>query len=41
MADYMNTRFEVGYASCISIVLFVLMFGSNILIKNALSKVGK
>ncbi len=41
MADYMNTRFEVGYASCISMVLFILMFGSNLLIKNALSKVGK
>lgn len=41
MADYMNARFEVGYASCISIVLFILMFGSNMLIKNALAKVGK
>ena len=40
MADYLNSRYEVGYASCISIVLFVLMFGSNIFIKNALSKVG-
>ena len=41
MADYMNARFEVGYASCISIVLFVLMFGANMFIKNALSKVGR
>ena len=40
MADYLNSRYEVGYASCISIVLFILMFGSNIFIKNALSKVG-
>ena len=41
MQDYLGARFEVGYASCISIVLFVLMFGSNIFIKNALGKVGK
>ena len=41
MADYLGARFEVGYASCISIVLFILMFGSNIFIKNALGKVGK
>ena len=41
MADYMGARFEVGYASCISIVLFILMFGANMLIKNALSKVGR
>ena len=41
MADYLNARYEVGYASCISIILFLLMFGSNLLIKNALGKVGK
>ena len=41
MADYLGARFEVGYASCISIILFILMFGSNIFIKNALGKVGK
>ena len=41
MQDYLGSRYEVGYASCISIVLFILMFGSNVLIKNALSKVGK
>ena len=41
MADFLNSRYEVGYASCISIILFLLMFGSNLLIKNALGKVGK
>ena len=41
MQDYLGTRLEVGYASCISIVLFVLMFGANMFIKNALGKVGK
>ena len=41
MADYLGARFEVGYASCISVVLFILMFGANMFIKNALGKVGK
>ena len=41
LEDYGNTRFEVGYASCISMLLFVLMFGANLFIKNALGKVGK
>ena len=41
MGDSLGTRMEVGYASCISIILFILMFGANMLIKNALGKVGK
>ena len=41
MSDYLGARMEVGYASCISIILFILMFGSNAFIKNALGKVGK
>ena len=41
MQDYLGSRFEVGYASCISMLLFVLMFGANMVIKNALGKVGK
>lgn len=41
MQDYLNARFEVGYASCISIVLFILMFGANMFINKALGKVGK
>ena len=41
MDDYLGSRFEVGYASCISMLLFVLMFGANLFIKNALGKVGK
>ena len=39
--DYGGQRFEVGYASAIAVVLFVVMFASNILVKKALSKVGE
>ncbi len=39
--DYGGQRFEVGYASAIAVVLFVIMFSSNIIIKKALSKVGE
>ena len=39
--DYGGARYEIGYASAIAVVLFVLMFASNILVKKALSKVGE
>ncbi len=39
--DYGGTRYEIGYASAIAVVLFVIMFGCNIVIKKALSKVGE
>ena len=39
--DYGGARYEIGYASAIAVVLFVVMFASNILIKKALSKVGE
>ena len=39
--DYGGQRFEVGYASAIAVVLFVIMFSSNIIIKKALAKVGE
>ncbi len=39
--DYGSQRFEIGYASAIAVVLFVIMFGCNIVIKKALSKVGE
>ncbi len=41
LADYGNSRFEVGYASAISVVLFAMMFGANLLIKRLLSKLGQ
>ena len=39
--DYGGQRYEVGYASAIAVILFIIMFASNILIKKALSKVGE
>ena len=38
--DYGGSRYEVGYASAIAVVLFVIMFSCNIIIKKALAKVG-
>ena len=39
--DYGNTRFEMGYASAIAVVLFFMMIGSNALVRKVLGKVGK
>ena len=39
--DYGGMRYEVGYSSAIAVVLFVIMYGSNYVIKKALSKVGQ
>ena len=39
--DYGGSRYEIGYASAIAVVLFVIMYASNIIIKKALSKVGE
>ncbi len=41
LEDYGGQRFEVGYSSCIAVVLFVIMVGSNLIIKKLLSKVGQ
>ena len=41
LSDYGGQRYEIGYASAIAVVLFIMMFGSNILVKKALSKVGE
>ncbi len=41
LSDYGGQRYEIGYASAIAVVLFVIMFASNIIIKKALSKVGE
>ena len=41
LGDYGGQRYEIGYASAIAVVLFVIMFASNIIIKKALSKVGE
>ena len=39
--DYGGQRYEVGYSSAIAVILFVIMIGSNTVIKKALSKVGQ
>ncbi len=40
IADYGYTRFEMGYASAIAVILFVMMVGSNKLVQSMLRKVG-
>ena len=39
--DYGGQRFETGYASAIAVVLFAIMIGANVLVKNIISKVGQ
>jgi multiple sugar transport system permease protein len=39
--DYGNQRWEVGYASSIAFILFLIMIGANMLVKKLLSKVGQ
>ena len=41
LEDYGGQRFETGYASAIATILFIMMVGSNFLIKRILGKVGK
>ena len=40
LEDYGGQRYEVGYSSAIAVVLFVIMIGSNAVVKRILSKVG-
>lgn len=40
LLDYGGTRFEMGYASAIATVLFLLMVGTNKLVQRLLRKVG-
>ncbi|MCD8023002.1 MAG: sugar ABC transporter permease [Lachnospiraceae bacterium] len=40
LGDYGTTRLEMGYASAIAVILFLLMVGSNRLIQRLLRKVG-
>lgn len=41
LMDYGNTRFEMGYASAIAMVLFLLMVGTNKLVQKLLGRVGE
>ena len=38
--DYGGQRFEIGYSSAIAVVLFLVMVGSNMLVKKIIAKVG-
>ncbi len=40
LEDYGSMRFEIGYSSTIAVVLFAIMIGANVLVKNIISKVG-
>ncbi len=39
--DYGGARFEIGYASAIATVLFIIMVGANGLVNKLLSKLGQ
>lgn len=39
--DYGGARYEIGYASAIATILFIIMVGANELVKKLLSKVGQ
>jgi len=41
LLDYGSTRFEMGYASAIATVLFLLMIGTNKLVQKLLRRVGE
>ena len=41
LEEYQNNRWEVGYASAISFVLFLMMIGMNVLISKLISKLGE
>lgn len=41
LGDYGSTRMEMGYASAIATVLFLIMMGANIVVQKLLAKVGQ
>lgn len=41
LLDYGTVRFEMGYASAIATVLFLLMVGSNLIVQRVLRRVGE
>lgn len=41
LIDYGSTRFDLGYASAIATVLFLLMLGANLLVRSFLRKLGE
>lgn len=40
LEDYGGSRYEIGYASAIAVVLFAIMIGANMIVKKIISKVG-
>ena len=38
--DYGGQRYEIGYSSAIAVILFIIMIGSNVLVKKVIAKVG-
>lgn len=40
MDDYGSVRFEMGYASTVAVVLFVIMISANAIVQRALNKMG-
>lgn len=41
LVDYGTIRFDLGYASAIATVLFIIMMGANLLVRKMLRKVGE
>lgn len=41
LSEYQGTRWEVGYASAISFIMFLMMIGANMLITKLIAKVGQ
>ncbi len=41
MGDYMSTRLELGVASCFTVIMFILMVGTNSLFKKFLDRIGQ
>lgn len=41
LIDFGTTRFEMGFASAIATVLFILMVGTNLIVQKLLRKVGE
>ena len=41
LLDYGGIRFEMGYASAIATVLFIMMVGTNRIVQKALRRIGE
>jgi multiple sugar transport system permease protein len=40
LQDYGNVRYEMGYASAIAVILFIVMVGTQRIVQRMLNKVG-